>query len=123
MKRILLALIVVACGTTLSAQSTTMTSSSKTDSEKVVASKDAQQDAQITKALMEDEGLQDATFKYLDSNKETNAALAKYYRASDGNKVDMMKQVLSDKKMGPIALQYIKENPRMMEKAMKVAGM
>lgn len=123
MKRILLALLVVVCGTTLSAQSTNMTNSKKVDSKKVVTSKDAQLDNHISQALLKDETLQDATFKNLDSNKETNAALAQIYTQAEGNKVDMMKQVLLNKKLSVVAIQYVKENPEMMEKAMKVARM
>lgn len=120
MKRILLALIVVACGTTVSAQSTVKSNTSKSNTMKAADSKDSKEDAQISKALLQDEDLQDKVFKSLDENKTTNAALASIYKQTEGDKVNMMKQILRDKKLSTIAIQYVKDNPEMMEKVMKM---
>lgn len=120
MKKVLLALFVIACGTTVSAQ--TDLSSAKSKSE-LVKTQDDKQDEQIKEALNENKDLQDITIEYLNNNKKSKDAMAKVFEENKGEKAGMIKSILANKKLSTMAIDYIKDNPELMQKAMKAVGM
>lgn len=120
MKKVLLALFVVACGTSVSAQ---VNMSTATDKSSAVMPTDDKQDEQIKAALTENEDLQDATFDYLKSNKKTSDSMAAISKENKGDKSGMIKSILGDKKLSSMAVEYIKDNPELLKKAMSAVGM
>jgi hypothetical protein len=119
MKKVLLALFVVACGTTVSAQTDLSTAKAKSA---VVKSQDDQQDQQIREALNENKELQDIAIEYLNDNKKSKEAMAKVFEENKGEKAGMIKSILSNKKLSTMALDYIKDNPDLMKKVMSTVG-
>jgi hypothetical protein len=72
---------------------------------------------------MKDEGLQKETINYLKSNPETVESLAGMVTKNGGSTKGIMKSILGDKTLSTAAIDYISNNPELLDKAMKLIGM
>jgi hypothetical protein len=123
MKGLLLGLFVLACGVSVSAQTTKkMTKMSKDVSTEVVAKADTQ-DKQITDALMKDKSLQKDTVDYLAKNEDTQKEMATLTMDTKGSKKGIMDGILKNEALTTAAIDYVKSNPQLLEKAMSLVGM
>jgi hypothetical protein len=125
MKKFLFFTFILAFSVSLSAQTkpSVKVSDMKKDATIAVSQQKPNYDAQITKALMKDEGLQKDTIDYLKSNPETKKSLTSVMKSNKGSNAGMMKAILGDKKLSAAAIDYIKTNPTLFEKAMKLTAM
>ena len=87
-----------------------------------LAEQNPEMDKQIKDALMKDEGLQKETINYLKENPETTSALTKIL-ADNKDSIDVMKSVLGDSQLTSAAIDWISNNPEMLNKVMKIVGM
>lgn len=117
MKKILIALFVVACGTTLSAQTALSTSSVN----KMEQKDNAKLDKEITDALMKDLDLQRQTVRHLQSKKETRVAMGEIAQSTDGTEKAMMYQILQNEELTKVAVAYVKETPELMKKVKAIS--
>ena len=72
---------------------------------------------------MKDEGLQKETINYLKSNPETVESLTSMITKNGGANKGIMKSILGDKTLSAAAIDYISNNPELLDKAMKLIGM
>lgn len=125
MKRLLLLVFVMAFTASLSAQ--TMPSVSTDDVKKVgmeaAADQNPELEKQITDALSKDEGLQKETVNYLKENPDTTNAISKIITDNKDSLDGIIKSVLGDSALTTAAVDYIANNPEMLNKVMKMAGM
>lgn len=125
MKKVLFLMFFIAFTTAISAQ--TMPSISSDDIKKtgtdVLADQNPEMEKQIKDALMKDEGLQKETINYLKENPETTNALSKILSENKGSLDGIIKSVLGDSELTTAAIDWISNNPEMLNKAMKIVGM
>lgn len=88
-----------------------------------LADQNPEMDKQIKEALMKDEGLQKETINYLKENPETTSALTKIIADNKDSIDGVMKSVLGDSQLTTAAIDWISNNPDMLNKVMKIVGM
>lgn len=119
MKKLLFASLFICTATAVSAQVTT---SSVSSTKKEVTKQTSDTDEKIKEALMNDEEVQAETISYLSKNEESTGALSKLFRQNKGSKSGIMKSILGDQKLSTMAIDYVKSNPKLLEKAMSFIG-
>ncbi len=125
MKRVVLLIVAVIFSVSISAQTmpTVNTDDVKNAGVAVAAEQSPELEKQITDALMKDEGLQKETINYLKENPETTNALSKILVDNKDSLDGIMKAVLGDSALATAAVDWIANNPEMLSKVMKIAGM
>lgn len=125
MKRLLLSAFVLAFTISMSAQ--TMPSVSTDDVKSAGMEAAAQQNPELEKqikdALSKDEGLQKETVNYLKDNPDTASAISKIIADNKDSLDGVIKSVLGDSALTTAAVDWIANNPQMLDKVMKMAGM
>jgi transcription termination factor NusB len=125
MKRVVLLIVAVIFSASISAQ--TMPSVSTDDVKNagvaVAAEQSPEVEKQIKDALMKDEGLQKETINYLKENPETTNALSKILVDNKDSLDGIIKSVLGDSALTTAAVDWIANNPEMLNKVMKIVGM
>ncbi|WP_297708090.1 hypothetical protein [uncultured Eudoraea sp.] len=125
MKKVLFFTFIIAFSASLSAQTVpdVKTSDVQKDGIEAISKENPNMDAQITDALMKDDGLQKETIDYLKSNPETTKSLTSILAKNKGSNKGIMKAILGDKDLATAAIDFISKNPELLNKAMKVIGM
>ena len=72
---------------------------------------------------MKDEGLQKETIAYLKENPDTSDALTEIVGKNKDSLSGIMDAVMGDSKLASAAIDWISNNPEMLQKAMKIIGM
>lgn len=116
MKKILLALVVVVCGTAVSAQSTSMSTTKSTQ----VVKESGLDDKEIADALMKDQDVQRQTIRHLQSQEETRVQMGKISQSTDGSVKAMMAQVIKNEELTKAAVAFVKTKPELMKKVQAV---
>ncbi len=124
MKRLLIATIILACSTALSAQ--TLPSVKKSDVKKegaeMVSKTSSDTESQISEALMKDEDLQNETIDYLKGNDGTKDMMMGMLKGNKGGSKELMKSILSDDKLSSAAIDWIAGDSKMMKKVQAILG-
>ena len=126
MKRIVLLIVAVVFSASISAQTTpSVKTEDVKNAETAVAVEQNPEDTekQITEALMKDEGLQKETIAYLKGNSDTSDALNEIVGENKDSSSGIMEAVMGDSKLASAAIDWISNNPEMIQKAMKIIGM
>jgi hypothetical protein len=135
MKRIVLLMAAVAFSTSMAAQTTPEVQTEDVEQatmevtaeevtvEDVAVESSASANEQIVEALKNDESLQKETINYLKENPDTSDALASIIEDNDESVSDIMNSVLGDSDLTAAAVNWISNNPEMLGKVMKLAGM
>ena len=123
MKKYLIFTFILAFSATLSAQTITRLSTSDVKKGALTAVPQENMNDQILNALKKDAGLQKEALNYLKNNSETAASVASMAKNSGEPSQELMQSILGDKPLAMAAIQYISNNPKLLEKAMKLVGM
>lgn len=123
MKKYLIFTFILAFSATLSAQTITRLSTSDVKKGALTAVPQENMNDQILNALKKDAGLQKEALNYLKNNPETAASVASMAKNSGEPSQELMQSILGDKPLAMAAIQYISNNPKLLEKAMKLVGM
>jgi len=125
MKRIVLVIIAVVFSASMAGQTmpSVSTDDVKNAGKAVVTDQSQDVDKQITEALMKDEGLQEDTVEYLQENEDTSDAITEIIEENEDSLSGIMEAVLGDSSLSAAAIDFIKNNPEMLQKAMKIIGM
>jgi len=91
--------------------------------EEVAVENSAVENEQIMEALTNDEVVQKETINYLQENPDTSSALSTIIEENKESVSDIMTSVLGDSQLTAAAVKWISNNPEMLSKVMKVAGM
>jgi hypothetical protein len=127
MKRLVLLIAAVVFTSTISAQTVTSVDTDEVKEAGTAVVADETQDVEkyIKDALMKDENLQEATIEHLKANPDTSTAIEDIMvDAGEESSTDaLMTSVLGDSELSAAAVNFVKENPELLQKAMKIAGM
>lgn len=123
MKKYLIFTFILAFSATLSAQTIPRLSTSDVKKGALTAVPQENMRDQILNALKKDAGLQKEALNYLKNNSETAASVASMAKNSGDSSQELMQSILGDKPLAMAAIQYISNNPKLLEKAMKLVGM
>ena len=125
MKRLLLLIFVMAFTASISAQTMPSVSTDvvKKAGMEAATEQSPELEQQIKDALMKDEGLQKETINYLKENPETTNSLSKIIADNKDSLDGIIKSVLGDSALTTAAVDWIANNPQMLNKVMKMAGM
>ena len=123
MKKYLIFTFILAFSATLSAQTIPRLSTSDLKKGALTAVPQENMRDQILNALKEDAGLQKEALNYLKNNPETASSVASMAKNSGEPSQELMQSILGDKRLAMAAIKYISNNPKLLEKAMKLVGM
>ena len=98
-----------------------LTTSSATTSTAVSQSKEVQD--QIKEQLIKNEGLGTMAIDHLKSDPEARASLTEIYSKNKGSVSSIMKSVMSDPKLSSKVMDWVNNNPKVLNKAMNLIGM
>lgn len=125
MKRIVLLIVAVVFSATISAQTipSVKTEDVKSAGMAVANEQNPDMEKQIKEALMKDESLQEETIGYLQDNEDTSDAITEIIQDNEDSLSGIMEAVMGDSALSSAAIDWISNNPEMLKKAMKIAGM
>ena len=122
MKKLLLVLTILAFTNITFAQTIALNDAAKaTNSVTKAGSKEVQK--QIENGLVTNEDLAAMGADYLKSNPETRSTFATLYKENKGVIGSTMKAVMNNPKLKNSVMDYINDNPDIMNKALSVLGM
>jgi hypothetical protein len=79
-------------------------------------------DNQIKDAISKDKKLQDDVIKQLKEDEDSKNYIIKLENSNMGSQKLMMKSILSDKNLSQMAIDCVKQNPELLNKAKKITG-
>jgi hypothetical protein len=125
MKRIVLLIVAVVFSASISAQTVpSVTTEDVKDAGMTIASEqNPDMEKQIKEALMKDENLQEEAIGYLRDNEDTSDAITEIINENEDSLSGIMEAVMGDSALSSAAIDWISNNPEMLKKAMKIAGM
>ncbi len=108
----------------LSAQNLNKLTNAADKAKSSITTNTEQVDKQISSALLKDEDLQTQTIDFLKSNVKTKpSVLDLISKNKGGSNKTLMKSILGDKNLAKVAIDYVKNNPDLLKKAMKIVGL
>jgi len=125
MKQIALLIVAVVFSASISAQTVPSVNAEdvKSAGMEVAAEQNPDVEKQIKEALMKDESLQEETVGYLRDNEDTSDAITEIIQENEDSLSGIMEAVMGDSALSSAAIDWISNNPEMLKKAMKIAGM
>lgn len=100
---------------------TSVSISTSTGSKSIAGGKEVQE--QIKEQLVKNEELGTMAIGHLKSDPEAKSMLGKLYSENKGSVSGIMKSVMSDPKLSSKVMDWVNNNPKVLEKAMSLVGM
>ncbi|MEM9052288.1 MAG: hypothetical protein AAGC47_09575 [Bacteroidota bacterium] len=122
MKGLLIGLFVVAFAVTGNAQTKSLSKMKKNAKSEVVTAEERQNQV-ITDAIMEEGEVQTKTLEHLLKNEDTKEAMTMLSKEAGDSKKGLLDGLFKNEMLTTAALDYVKNNPELLEKAMKMVGM
>lgn len=128
MKNLLALILLFAASSTVMAQLPKVNKADLQSNVEEVSGQAELTDDQIKEALMKDEDLQEETISFLKKSPDTKNAMAKLAMGGMGASLGssssgLMKSILGDQNLAAAAIGFVKSNPAMLTKALKILGM
>ena len=122
MKRIVLVIAAVAFSTSLAAQDVSSVETEEVNEVAVEAVEEqtAVTDDQIVEAVSKDEGLQDEAINHLKEHPDATETMATLDADYEGSRADIINAVMSDPQLKAAVVEYIKSNPELLNKVVKL---
>ena len=80
-------------------------------------------DKQIEEAVKKDEQLQDGVIKGLKTDPQSKTAVSTMEKKSKGSKSNLIKSIFADEKLRKKAIDYVKNDKTLMNRAKKIIGL